>query len=133
GRTGNSIRDFGGKTVFALTRERAAGIRTPDKPADLRALLGMDPPRAGARLEVRGATKYRNCEVLAVEANTAKQVWAPAWLFVPKSAWAGRLVLIEPNGRNGAWHEDELYDQLAGAGMAVCVPDVRGVGDLEPQ
>ena len=116
-----------------LTRERARGIRTPDRPADLRALLGMDPPAAAARLEVRATTAYRNCQVLAVEVNTAKQVWAPAWLFLPKRDWTRLLLVIEPNGRNGAWHEDELYDQLAGAGIAVCAADVRGVGDLEAQ
>jgi hypothetical protein len=43
------------------------------------------------------------------------------------------LLVIEPNGRNGAWHEEELYDQLAAAGIAVCAPDVRGVGDLQGQ
>jgi cephalosporin-C deacetylase-like acetyl esterase len=133
GPTGNAVRDFGGRTPFALIRERAAAIRTPDRPGDLRALLGMDPSTAAPKLEVRGRTKYRNCEVLAVEANTAKQVWVPAWLFLPKREWSRLLMLIEPNGRNGAWHEEELYDRLAGAGMAVCVPDVRGVGDLEPQ
>src|SRR5262249_33833731 len=31
------------------------------------------------------------------------------------------------------WHEDELYDRLATAGIAVCAPDVRGVGDLQGQ
>ena len=132
GATGNTVRDFGGKTPFLLTRERARGIRTPDRPSDLRALLGMDPP-AAARLEVRGTTTYRACDVLAVEVNTAKQVWAPAWLFLPKRNWTRLLLVIEPNGRNGAWHEDELYDQLAGAGIAVCAADVRGVGDLEAQ
>jgi len=65
--------------------------------------------------------------------NTAKRVWAPAWLFLPKHAWTRLLLIIEPNGRNGAWHEDELYDQLAGAGIAVCAADVRGVGDLAAQ
>jgi cephalosporin-C deacetylase-like acetyl esterase len=93
----------------------------------------MDPPAAAARLEVRATTKYRACEVLAVEVNSAKRVWAPAWLFLPKRAWTRLLLLIEPNGRNGAWHEDELYDQLASAGIAVCAADVRGVGDLEAQ
>jgi cephalosporin-C deacetylase-like acetyl esterase len=133
GLTGNAVRDFAGKTPFALVRERAQGIRTPDRPADLRALLGMDPPAADARLEVRSTTKYRNCELLAVETITAKQVWAPAWLFLPKRAWTRLLLLIEPNGRGAAWHEDELYDQLATAGIAVCAADVRGVGDLEGQ
>ena len=65
--------------------------------------------------------------------NTAKEVWAPAWLFLPKRSWTRLLLLIEPNGRNGAWHEEELYDQLASAGIAVCAADVRGVGDLEAQ
>ncbi|HKA00231.1 MAG TPA: hypothetical protein VKE70_27155, partial [Candidatus Solibacter sp.] len=114
-------------------RERAREIRTPDQPADLRSLLGMGAPGAPPRLETRAKTAYRNCEVLAVEANTANQVWAPAWLFLPKRTWTKMLVLIEPNGRNGAWHEDELYDRLATAGIAVCAADVRGVGDLEPQ
>ncbi len=133
GATGNTVRDFGGKTPFLLTRERARTIRTPDRPADLRALLGMDPPTAATRLEVRGTTTYRACQVLAVEVNTAKQVWAPAWLFLPKRNWTRLLLLIEPNGRNGAWHEDELYDQLASAGIAVCAADVRGMSDLEAQ
>lgn len=135
GPTGNTVRDFGGKTSFALIRERAAAIRTPDRPADLRALLGMDLPSAAAppHLEVRATTSYRNCEVRAIEVNTAKRVWAPAWLFLPKQTWTRLVLLIEPNGRNAAWHEDELCDQLAGAGIAVCAADVRGVGDLEAQ
>jgi hypothetical protein len=133
GATGNAVRDFGGQAPFALVREKARGIRTPDQPADLRALLGMDADVVEARLEVRARVKYRNCDVLAVETNTAKQVWAPAWLFLPKRAWTRLLLLIEPNGRNTAWHEEELYDQLATAGIAVCAADVRGVGDLEGQ
>jgi cephalosporin-C deacetylase-like acetyl esterase len=133
GPTGSAIRDFASKTPFALVRERAHNIPTPQKSADLRLLLGLDPALAETRLEVRGSAKYRNCEVLAVEANTAKQVWAPAWLFLPKQSWTRVLLLVEPNGRNTAWHEDELYDQLAGAGIAVCAADVRGVGDLEAQ
>jgi cephalosporin-C deacetylase-like acetyl esterase len=133
GPTGNTLRDFGGRTPFALIRERARDIRTPDHPTDLHAMLGMDPPAAAARLEIRGTTQYRTCDVLAVEVNTAKRIWAPAWLFLPNRAWTRLLLLIEPNGRNAAWHEDELYDQLAAAGIAVCAADVRGVGDLEAQ
>jgi cephalosporin-C deacetylase-like acetyl esterase len=133
GSTGNTVRDFSSNTPFALVRERARRIQTPDRPADLRALLGMDPPATDLRLEVRGATKYRNCDVLAVETNTASQVWTPAWLFLPKRVWTRLLLVIEPNGRNTVWHEGELYDQLATAGIAVCAADVRGVGDLEGQ
>lgn len=133
GASGSTVKDFGSKTPAGLTRERAREIHTPAAPADLRALLGMDAAGAAPKLEVRATVQYRDCTVQAVEANTAKSVWVPAWLFLPKREWSRLLVLVEPNGRNGAWHEEELYDQLAGRGIAVCAVDVRGVGDLEPQ
>jgi hypothetical protein len=59
GPTGNTVRDFGGKTFFAMTGERARGIRTPDQPADLLALLGMDLPAAAPRLEAATAKFLR--------------------------------------------------------------------------
>jgi hypothetical protein len=133
GATGNTVRDFNGKTIFALARERAAAIHTPDRPGDLRALLRMDPPAATPRLEVRAKTSYRNCDVQAVEVNTAKAVWAPAWLFLPKRPWTRLLLLVEASGRNAEWREEGLYDRLASSGIAVCAADVRGVGDLEGQ
>jgi hypothetical protein len=133
GKTGNTVRDFRGKTPFVLLRERAASIATPTRPPDLRALLEMDPPGAPPRLQVLGATRYRACAIQAVEVQTAERVWAPAWLFLPKDPWTRLLLLLEPNGRNGRWHEDELYAELAGTGIAVCAADLRGVGDLAPQ
>jgi dienelactone hydrolase len=133
GATGSTVRDFGGKTPFLLTREHAGAIATPDKPADLRTLLGMDKPGAPPRVEVHAQVPYPDCNVQAVEVNTAGKVWAPAWLFLPKRAWTKLLLVIEPNGRNAHWHEGDLYAQLASAGMAVCAADVRGIGDLEPQ
>jgi hypothetical protein len=128
-----ATRDFGGTSPARLVAERARSIRTPEKPGDLRTLLGMDPAPLEPKMETRGRTSYRNCEVLAVEVQTARQVWCPAWMFVPRRAWSRILLLIEPNGRNAAWHEEELYDQLANAGISVCAPDVRGVGDLQGQ
>jgi hypothetical protein len=72
--------------------------------------------------------------VLAVEVNNAPKVWLPAWVFLPKrTGWKRMLLVLEPNGRNGRWHEDDLYPELAGAGIAVCAADLRGVGDLAPQ
>lgn len=131
GKTGNAMRDFAGTSPARLVADRARSIRTPEKPGDLRALLGMDPAPAEPKLETRARTRYRNCEVLAVEVQSAKAVWCPAWLFLPKRDWDRILLIVEPNGRNGAWQEDGLYDQLATAGKAVCVPDIRGVGDLQ--
>jgi dienelactone hydrolase len=133
GPTASAVHDFGSATAFAITSARAHAIQTPEQPADLRTLLGMDPPRPNPRLEVRAETKYRDCEIRAVEVNTADKVWAPAWLFVPRRAWSRLLLILEPNGRNGRWHEGDLYPELAAAGIAVCAADVRGTGDLQPQ
>lgn len=132
GATGDTVRDFAAKTPFALAAARAREIRTPDAPADLRLLLGMT-PQDSSTLTVCGSTPSRDCEIRAVEVNSAPRVWAPAWLFLPKTAWKRLLLVLEPNGRNGRWHEDDLYPQLAAAGIAVCAMDVRGVGDLAPQ
>jgi hypothetical protein len=134
GPTGNTIRDFHGKTPYALTAERARAIRTPDAIPDLRKLLAVDqPPASPDGLRLCGRTKYRDCEVLGVEYHTTENVYCPAWLFLPRKT-ADRFVLIlEPNGRNGRWHEDDLYHQIASTGIAVCAADLRGIGDLEPQ
>jgi cephalosporin-C deacetylase-like acetyl esterase len=133
GKTGVATHDFAGTSPARLVADRARNIRTPERPGDLRLLLGIDPAPSESKLETRGRTEYRNCDVLAVDVQTAKQVWCPAWVFLPKRAWDRMLLVVEPNGRNGAWPEEGLYDQLATAGVAVCVPDVRGVGDLQGQ
>ena len=133
GPTGNTARDFGARTPYQMVRAAAESVRTPEQLTDLRQVLGMETASAPARLEVRGRTRYADCDVEAVEVNTAANVWAPAWLFVPRRPWTRLLLAIEPSGRNLRWHEDDLYAQIAGAGIAVCAADVRGVGDLDPQ
>ncbi len=67
-----------------------------------------------------------------MEVNSALKVWAPAWLFLPKHSWTRLLLILEPNGRNAHWREDDLYPELASAGLAVCAADVRGIGDMQP-
>lgn len=133
GKTGNTVRDFDGKTPFYLTRTRAAAIQTPERPADLGALLGVEKFVAAPKLEVKSKTAYGVCEIHAVEVNSAPKVWTPAWLFLPKTSWTRLLLIIDSAGRNTRWREDDLFPQLAQSGMAVCAADVRGVGDLEPQ
>jgi cephalosporin-C deacetylase-like acetyl esterase len=133
GPTGNVIRDFGAKSAFAITRERANRIRTPDAVGDLRKLLGMDPPRETPRLEILARTRYADCDVTAAEVRTASKVWVPLWLFVPKQPWRRLLLILDPNGRNASVGETGLCAQLAGRGIAVCAADVRGLGDGEPR
>jgi cephalosporin-C deacetylase-like acetyl esterase len=132
GPTGSAIRDFNGKTPWMLTRDRARSIRTPDAVPDLRALLHVETP-AAPKLTVLGTTRYADCEIQAVEVQSAPQVWCPAWFFLPKREWKKLILVLEPNGRNARWREGDLYHQLAASGVAVYAADVRGIGDLWPQ
>jgi hypothetical protein len=54
---------------------------------------------------------------------------------MPRPARATRplLIVLDSSGRNTDWHEDELYQNLALQGFAICVPDLRGLGDLMPE
>jgi hypothetical protein len=69
-----------------------------------------------------------------VEFPAAPKVWVPAWLYQPKASDASKplVVLLEPGGRN-AWHEGEMYNQIATQGCVVCTPDLRGIGDMTPE
>jgi hypothetical protein len=72
-------------------------------------------------------------EIEAMEFRTTESVWLPAWLFAPKQGGESVLVLLDPGGRNSSWQEDGLCQKLAAAGCTVCVPDLRGMGDMRPE
>jgi hypothetical protein len=76
------------------------------------------------------------CQIEALEIPSAAQVWLPAWLIGPTRVPAKSVLLVlEPAGRNydHRWQEDSLYQTLATNGHIVCIPDLRGVGDLKPE
>ena len=77
----------------------------------------------------------RGVDIEAWEVSSEPKVWLPAWVFLPRQNDPSKpvLLVLEPNGRNGRWHEGELYQNLAMRGYAVCVPDLRGVGDMAPE
>ena len=131
--SGSVIRDLKSRTPFQSTRERARAIQTPSPPADLRSLLGMEPAPGRPRLRELSRAPSRDCEILAVEIPSSQRVWVPAWIFMPKQTATRLLIIVEPNGRNTAWGEGGLYQRLAAEGAAVCVPDLRGIGDLRPE
>jgi cephalosporin-C deacetylase-like acetyl esterase len=131
--SGSVIRDLKSRTPFQSTRERARAIQTPSPPADLRSLLGMEPAPGRPRLRELSRAPSRDCEILAVEIPSSQRVWVPAWIFMPKQTATRLLIIVEPNGRNTAWGEGGLYQRLAVEGAAVCVPDLRGIGDLRPE
>jgi dienelactone hydrolase len=104
-------------------------------PAPLASLLRVDRPPAGLTAKVLRRVPSAGLEIEAIEVQSAPEVWAPAWLFLPAKPAPGRplLLVAEAGGRNLRWHEDDLYQNLARSGTVVCVADVRGIGDLTPE
>ena len=127
---GSMAQSFHGETPFTLNRKRTLS----KTPADLAGLLAVDRSAVGASVATVGRASYHQTLVEAVEFPSAPKVWVPAWLYQPKAADASKplVILLEPGGRN-AWHEGELYNQIAADGCVVCTPDLRGIGDMTPE
>lgn len=131
--SGNTVHSFSGETPFSLTLKALPKAQTP---VDLKTLLGAELPPAGSAARVLKIVPSENCQIEAIEIPSAQHVHLPAWLFRPKTGGPVKsaLLLLEPSGRNGAgWQEGGLYQALAADGHIVCVPDLRGVGDLTPE
>jgi dienelactone hydrolase len=133
--TASIVRTFGSKTPFGINRERAGRIQTPGDSRNLKKLLGLEMPPAGARATVMGKVPSVGCEAVAIEVPSAPKVWVPAWIFQPVKADGDKpvLVFLDPGGRNQRWGEDSLLQELARRGCVVCAPDLRGIGDLSPE
>jgi dienelactone hydrolase len=134
GSTGNVVRDFSSKTPLALVRERA---RIPEKAPDLGELarrIAAETPRDPKTVEI-ARVPSEACDIAAVEVETAPRVYAPAWIFAPRKTDPSKpaLLLLEPGGRSARWGEGGLCHQLAARGLAVCAPDLRGIGDAAPE
>lgn len=132
---GSVVRHFGSETPFTLTRRRAASIVTPEKPPDLAVLLGIDLPAPDLAAKSLGRAASARADVEAVEVSSAAEVWLPAWLFHPRTSDLSKpvLLVLEPSGRVTSWREDEYCQALAAEGFLVCLPDLRGLGDLRPE
>ncbi len=129
--SGNVVRTFGSATPFTLNQAR--NIKREPMPLDR--LLRVDRSAVTPRITVLRRVPSRGVSIEAVEIPSAPKVWLPAWLFLPKQSDPSKplLLALEPDGRNVRWQEGEMYQQLAQQGFAVCVPDVRGIGDLTPE
>jgi dienelactone hydrolase len=128
--SGSMVKSLHGATPYTLNRDHVIH-KTPLKSLD--ELLAVTRPTAPAVATVDRA-QYRETAIEAVEFASAPKVWVPAWLYQPKKRDPEKplVVVLEPNGRN-AWHEGELYDQLASKGAVACAPDLRNIGDLSPE
>jgi dienelactone hydrolase len=129
--SGNVVKSFGGATPFTLNK--AAAIQRTPMPLDR--LLRIDRPTAPPRITVLRRVPSHGVSIEAVEIPSAPNVWLPAWLFLPANSDPSKplILALESGGRNVRWHEGEMYQQLAQQGFTVCVPDVRGMGDLTPE
>lgn len=127
---GNVVVSFRDETPFQRNRARLGSFRTvaPEQ------LLRVDRPAPGVRAAVLRRVPSHAVAIEALEVPSAPKVWLPAWLYLPREGKAsGVLIALEPAGRNVRWREGELYQEIASRGCAVCVPDLRGVGDLLPE
>lgn len=128
--SGSTVKSLNSATPFQMNRKRL-GRATP---TPLDRLLRLDRPPAATYQTLR-RTISRGAEIEALEIPSAPHVYLPAWLFLPRPARGTRplIIALEPSGRNTDWHEDELYQNLTLQGFAVCLPDLRGLGDLMPE
>ncbi|HYM10286.1 MAG TPA: prolyl oligopeptidase family serine peptidase, partial [Bryobacterales bacterium] len=130
--SGNVVRSFHGQTPWSLVKARVVTAKLT--PAPLERLLALD-RRPAAPASVLRRVPSRGVWIEVLDIPSAPRVGLPAWLFLPNKANLLKAVVIslEPAGHNVRWHEGELYQSLAAEGLAVCVPDLRGVGDLLPE
>ena len=126
--SGNVIKSLQSQTPFSMQLKR------PSRPRQetLEKLLQLERTSYGP-LKVLKTLPGRGVTIEAVEMQSAPSVYLPAWVFQSRPYRNNRplLLLLEGGGRNTAWHEDELCQTLARQGFAVCVPDLRGIGDLQ--
>jgi dienelactone hydrolase len=123
----------GGETPFSLTRAAMPKTQTPEA---LKTLLGVEMPLPNLAARVLKRVPSDDCQIEALEIQSATQVWLPAWLIRPTTVPVKSvLLLLEPAGRNydHRWQQGGLYQTLATNGHIVCVPDLRGAGDLTPE
>ncbi|MBI2685444.1 MAG: acetylxylan esterase [Acidobacteria bacterium] len=128
--SGSTVKSLNSVTPHQINKRRA-GRNTP---LPLDRLLRLDRPPAATYQTLR-RTISRGVEIEALEIPSAPHVFLPAWLFLARPARNGQpvIVILDPSGRNTDWHEGELYQSLALQGFAVCVPDLRGLGDMVPE
>ena len=130
--SGSVARDLESLTAFQLLKARSAGIKTPSAPPDLQQILRISSPRSRQKLNVLSTVRSRSCLITAAEVQSAPGVWVPLWIFTPPNPAHKMMLVLDPKGRHERWQEGDLYQQLAEQ-VIVCVPDLRGIGDLQPE
>jgi cephalosporin-C deacetylase-like acetyl esterase len=137
--TGFVATSFGGETALSLTRQMAAGVRTPppagaeDMRRRVRSVLGIQTSR-GEDLTGRVLATIRKPGYRAeqFEFTSDREIRIPGWLLTPDKAGSSTPTVLYV-GEAAAWSsiaEDGFAERLCTkGGCRVAAIDVRGRGD----
>ncbi len=129
--SGNVVRSLHSETPFQLNRARP--IHVTEMP--LERILRLDAMPANARATLLRRIPARGLWIEMIEVAPATGVWLPSILYLPREADASKplVIALDPAGHTARFTEGALYQTLAQRGYSVCVPDLRGIGDLTPE
>jgi dienelactone hydrolase len=129
---GSVVRDRKSLRPIDLAIQSKPATRTPVPLPELLRLDAIPPRPRRIRLATAPA---EGGQIDACEVSTDTHVWVPYWHYRPaKPRNAGEvLILLDAGGRNARWGEDALAHDLMRRGLTLCVPDLRGMGDLTPE
>ena len=137
--TGFVTTSLGGETALSLTRQMAAGIRTPPAgPVDdtrrrIRAVLGIETPRGeGPASRVLATIRKPGYRAEQIEFTSDREIRIPGWLLTPDGAGSSTPTVLHI-GEAAAWSsvaEDGFAERLCTkGGCRVATIDLRGRGD----
>jgi cephalosporin-C deacetylase-like acetyl esterase len=137
--TGFVATSFGGETALSLTRQIAAGIRTPpagaahDLRTRIRAVLGIEMARGDALASrVLATIRKPGYRAEQVEFTSDREIRIPGWLLTPDGAGPSTptVLHIGEAAASSSVAEDGFAEQLCvHGGCRVATIDVRGRGD----
>jgi dienelactone hydrolase len=134
--SGSVVRASSGGATPSSQARAAMPMPKTQTPEFLKTLLGVEMPPRALAARVLKRVPSEGCQIEALDIQSAAKVWLPAWLIRPTKVPVKSVVLLlEPAGRNydHRWQQGGPYQTLAANGHIVCIPDLRGVGDLTPE
>jgi len=138
-RTGQVQTEYpGAADVFTMNRKLAEQLRTKRKPTAesvrrfAREVSFYDAPTGPVQITPFGETVRPSCKVEKLVYESEAGVPVPALLFIPKGGAARKPAVVFADGRGKGTAAADA-EELAAKGYIVLVPDLRGVGETQPQ
>jgi len=101
-----------------------------------RAILGVDPVTKSLKVDEVGTEKVGKIQVVSLVLNRERAIKVPALLLLPKRASDATYPVVVAFAQEGKERFlRERADALSGLfdqGIAVCLPDLRGMGETRP-